>query len=132
VNGVKTADPSSSQSNEAVNQASPKPEHIKEPSEIETTATLTASDPDLTGSSDAALKAAANDPATHEVNGDANGIPAPPVTGEASTAVSKSSPKRKEVPGAEEPAAKKPRTENEVATAPRVECEESEEGELEE
>ena len=120
VNGVKTADHSSSQSNEAVN---PAVSHVNDPS----------TDPDQSGSSDAALKAAANDPATHENNGETNGFPAPaPTSEEVPAGVPKASPKRKEAPDAEEPAAKKFRTELEAPVAPKVEGEESEEGELEE
>jgi protein BUR2 len=80
------------------------------------------------GSSDAALKAAANDPATHERPGHTNGDSF--LTNQTSQA--DASTKRREADPAEEPAAKKLKNDSGGESAPMVMSEASEEGELDE
>ena len=80
------------------------------------------------GSSDAALKKAANDPATHETTGDANGDSF--LTNQKSQA--EPTPKRKDVDTAEEPSAKRLKNDSGGESAPMVMSDASEEGELEE
>lgn len=80
------------------------------------------------GSSDVALKEAANDPATHETTGDANGDSL--LTNQTSQADPDG--KRKEIDSAEEPAVKRLRNDSGGESAPMAMSEPSEEGELEE
>lgn len=80
------------------------------------------------GSSDVALKEAANDPATHETTGQTNSdslLTNQICLGDTAT-------KRKDIESAEEPAAKHPRNDSSGESAPMVMSEASEEGELEE
>jgi hypothetical protein len=79
------------------------------------------------GSSDVALKEAANDPATHETTGHMNGdsLLTNQLTQEDII-------KRKDVDGVEEPAAKRLKNDSGGESAPMVMSEASEEGELEE
>jgi hypothetical protein len=94
----------------------------------ETTATESQQPVEPSGSSDVALKEAANDPATHETTGDTNGDSL--LTNQ--TSQPDTITKRKEVESAEEPTTKRLKNDSGGESTPMVMSEASEEGELEE
>ena len=115
-------------------------EHISQPIEngkpvspsqaapYETTAAKSRQPVEPSGSSDVALKEAANDPATHETTGDTNGDSL--LTNQTSQLDTIT--KRKEVESAEELTTKRLKNDSGGESAPMVMSEASEEGELEE
>jgi hypothetical protein len=139
LNGNKTPAEPSTQPNGNAKTESPQVHGVPEISAPATAAGTSSKAADESGSSDAALKEAANDPATHGDNGHSNGMAELlPTANPTAPELAKASSKRKEIEDAEEPPAKKkaPSTDDVDTTVATIltsePTEEGEEGELEE